>query len=342
MTAPAALARDIGRVPVPGRGSPRPRKLDPEVQLGAASMSAWRDFVRMWKMSGKSPDTLRSYGECLAKFADYLGGPLGTEVIHATQDDAGRWLESMIDAGAADKAIATRHAGVRAVYSWWLKNDITETNPFKGIPQRQFALKLPEVLTDHQLRALAATAENKCPKGSDAEFRRLRDAAILAIWNEAGSPRISEMRALSTADIDLSADELHIRHGKGNKARSIPLSPGTALKLSRYFRARDAYAASHAGVRYGAALWLTATGPITNDGLSKMLRDRAGRAGIGHVHPHQLRHTAYSRFEERGGLPGDAMALFGWSSDTMTRYYGASARARRAAQRARSIALADL
>lgn len=313
---------------------------DPGIQLAPKSLSAWLDFARVWRMSGKSPRTAEAYGEALARFGRYLGGAAGREVIDATVSDARGWIESLIESGLSDKSVAHCHASVRAVFSWWAREDITGSNPFRGIPQRQATLSLPEVLTDDELRALRATCERKHEKGSEAEFRRLRDAAILALWNEAGSPRASEMAALDLADVNLREDLITIRRGKGNKSRSIPLSPGTALAISRYLRVRDGYAARR---RYtGTALWISAHGRVTRNLLGRMLATRCRQAGLPHVHPHQLRHTAYSRFEERGGLPGDAMALFGWSSDTMTRYYGASAAARRAAQRARTIALADL
>ena len=49
-------------------------------------------------------------------------------------------------------------------------------------------------------------------------------------------------------------------------------------------------------------------------------------AGIGHVHPHMLRHTFAHRFLEQGGTEGDLQQLGGWESAEVMRRYG-SARA---------------
>jgi site-specific recombinase XerD len=62
---------------------------------------------------------------------------------------------------------------------------------------------------------------------------------------------------------------------------------------SNYLRSRKAYPLAREGGRHSSALWLGASGiPLTASGLFQMLARRAKQAGIGHIHPHQLRHTS--------------------------------------------------
>jgi site-specific recombinase XerD len=64
---------------------------------------------------------------------------------------------------------------------------------------------------------------------TDRQMLTARDQAILRVLFE-GGPRVSELCALDRADMETvdTTTWLHIRHGKGNKPRDIPLSPLTA------------------------------------------------------------------------------------------------------------------
>ena len=46
-------------------------------------------------------------------------------------------------------------------------------------------------------------------------------------------------------------------------------------------------------------------------------------AGLGHIHPHQLRHSWADRWLAAGGTEGDLMRLGGWDSSQTMRRYGA-------------------
>lgn len=55
-----------------------------------------------------------------------------------------------------------------------------------------------------------------------------------------------------------------------------------------------------------------------------MPNKRATQAGIGHVHPHQRRHTWADRWLRAGGNEGDLQRLGGWESAEIMRRYGAA------------------
>ncbi|MEU1395919.1 tyrosine-type recombinase/integrase [Micromonospora zamorensis] len=99
---------------------------------------------------------------------------------------------------------------------------------------------------------------------------------------------------------------------------------------------------SEEGSGHSDALWFRARGkPLTASGLYQMLERRAKQAGIGHIHPHQLRHTSAHNWRVAGGSESDAMVLFGWVSPEMPRRYGRSAEVERAQMAARRISPAD-
>ncbi len=97
--------------------------------------------------------------------------------------------------------------------------------------------------------------------------------------------RRAELLGLRVEDVDLDQD-VAVVLGKGSRERACPFGDKTGQVLDRYLRARVRHknaAAPH--------LWLARRGTLNESGLATMLRRRGERAGIGKVHPHQLRHT---------------------------------------------------
>ena len=63
---------------------------------------------------------------------------------------------------------------------------------------------------------------------------------------------------------------------------------------------------------------------MTGNGIAQMIRRHEREAGLGPIHPHQLRHSFAHRWLAEGGSEGDLMRLAGWRSRQMLNRYGAA------------------
>lgn len=147
---------------------------------------------------------------------------------------------------------------------------------------------LPRGLEPGQVRALLAS----CDRGS-ASGRR--DFAILTMLVRLGL-RAGEVAALALDDVNWRAGEITVR-GKGNRSERLPLPADVGDAISAYLQ--DGRPASARGrelfVRVKAPL-----GPLTSSAISGVVAAAAGRAGLGSVGAHRLRHTAATQMLRAG------------------------------------------
>jgi len=109
--------------------------------------------------------------------------------------------------------------------------------------------------------------------------------------------RISEALALELRDIDLDVGTLRVRHGKGDKSRTVGVDEQTAALLARWLERRKKIGA---GAR--APVFCTLDGSRIDTSYVRHLLPRlAAKAGVERrVHAHGLRHT-YAAELARGG-----------------------------------------
>ncbi|OBI98414.1 hypothetical protein A5661_15800 [Mycobacterium asiaticum] len=240
-------------------------------------------------------------------------------------------MAHILDGGAAPATAAAYLAGVRQFSKWLAAEGEIQSDPLLRLNAPKADMPITPVLSDEQLRALI-----KACRGSSLRDRR--DEAMIRLMAETGM-RAAELLSLQVDDVDLVRGIAVIRRGKGGKGRLAPFGPQTAQAIDRYIRMRRRHPGAHS-----PALWLGArhSRQLSVPGFRMTLRERAQAAGIPHLHPHMLRHTAASRWLMAGGTEGGLMSIAGWSSRDMLSRYAAATQAERAAAEARRLNLGDL
>jgi len=88
----------------------------------------------------------------------------------------------------------------------------------------------PEVLTEAEAIALMKACSARAPTG-------VRNRALIAVLWRCGL-RISEALQLELRDVDLQAGTVRVRHGKGDRSRTVGLDEQTTALLARWLDRR--------------------------------------------------------------------------------------------------------
>ena len=149
----------------------------------------------------------------------------------------------------------------------------------------------PEVLTGDEVRNLIGACSNRAPTG-------IRNRALIAVLWRCGL-RVGEALALEPRDVDLEAGTVRVRHGKGDRSRTVGVDDGTQALLARWLDRRQ-----RLGVNGRRRLFCKLDGgPLAQSYVRHLLRRLADKQGIERrVHPHALRHS-YAAELAREGVP---------------------------------------
>lgn len=250
-------------------------------------------FIDDLRLRNKSPRTIETYVLRVALFARHFGRSpevLGPEEIRSYQQDL---LARQVSWSQFNQAVCA----LRFLYNVTLgRSEVIRHLPFAKRPRT-----LPVVLSPEEVvRFLDAALPG-------------RERTLLDVAYSCGL-RLKELLGLQVRDIDSARMVLHIRHGKGQKQRFVPLSPRLLAALRGYWR------------ECRPATWLFAgvkpLQPLTDGAVQRLCRRTARRAGLGkHVTPHTLRHSFATHLLEAGVDLLSVQALLGHSHFNTTAKY---------------------
>jgi site-specific recombinase XerD len=214
---------------------------------------------------------------------DYLLGFLaefGRTLLDATLEDLRAWLARMkVKASTA----ARRVSSVRNLFAWMLEEGLREDNPalrLKG-PRRRHSP--PRVLTHAEFQAVLETQKGPRPY-------QIRNYAMLLVLYSTGC-RCSEFVGMQMRHINHLGGSVRVIGGKGDKDRTVILSPSAQEALGAWLEVRRSYFL--AGMDDISDLWVGRSGkPPTRNVIAEIVRSAAEDLGLGAgVTPHTFRHT---------------------------------------------------
>ena len=245
-----------------------------------------------------SEATRRAYLFTIRDFARYF---------HRSPDELGpehiRKFQAYLFTGRklAAHTVAQRTAALRFLFVKTLKrNYLLEHIPFPKVP-----LRLPTILSQEEVTRLIEAAPN------------LLYRTILMTLYSTGMRR-AELVHLKAADIDKELMVVHIRAGKGQRDRDVPLSSKLLEALRGYWRWMRPTTYVFPGIADGRRV----DAPANDKTVWHACRVSAQLAGIAkNVHPHTLRHSYATHLLEAGADLASIQKLLGHANIRETALY---------------------
>lgn len=214
--------------------------------------------------------------DCCLEHVERFARNAGRSPEDLTADDVRKYQLYLVEEKQASWSLFNQAVcALRFLYGTTLKYDWA----IEQIPHAKREKKLPSVLSADEVRRLLAAVPN------------LKQRVMLTTIYAAGL-RLSEAIGMQVSDIDSARMVLHIRGGKGQKDRMVPLSAMLLDRLRRYWRVVRPVTYLFPGAS-GAALHPTA--------VQKTFQTARLRAGLHkHASVHTLRHSYATHLLESG------------------------------------------
>jgi site-specific recombinase XerD len=291
-------------------------------------------WILSLEADGYAVNTVRSYRKALESFAEWLADNVpDAGPTEAQREHVRGWVVHIRETTSSGTA-RSWFAGLRHFCRWMVAEGEAETDATANIKTPAPNDPRTPIVTAETIRAMLTAANGR-------DFVARRDSAIIYMFVDGGL-RLAECAGLTTDAVDIRERILFVE-GKGSnrsgpRRRAVPLGVKASQSLDRYMRERRKHPFAHLD-----ALWLgdRSRGAVSPDGIDAILKRVAARAGVGHIHPHQLRHTWADAFRAAGGSEGDLMTLGGWRSRAMLDRYGRTNAEGRAKDSYRKLSFGD-
>jgi integrase/recombinase XerC len=206
-------------------------------------------------------------------------------------------------------------SGLRTFCWYWMRKGRIARNPFVGAPLPKLEKRLPQFLTEDQVKALLSSPKRLVENGSCDAFTACRDLLAMELLYGAGL-RVSELVGLNHADVELSEGVARVM-GKGKKQRVCPLGKVACSVLVRF---RDEF---HPGADHRDPVLCNKDGSrMTVRAVQLMLKRHLLLAGLPlDLTPHKLRHSFATHLLNAGADLRIVQELLGHAQLVTTQVY---------------------
>jgi len=277
-------------------------------------------YLLACQVEGKSERTICIYRTAVERMQEHLGEVKMEEITPRMMRDylshlqsSNRYEGSRVTPVQSDTlAPTTLHIhfrSIRTFFNWAVREGFLTETPLSNMGPPKVPNRVIRTLAVDELRRLLNAFDLHSPIG-------FRNYTITLTLLDTGL-RVSELTSLGLEDAKLTEQRLRVI-GKGRKERFVPIGVRVQRALWRYiyqFRQEPSRPVIQ-------SLLITRTGdPVTPDRVRKILEQHAAQAGIGHVHPHVLRHTFAKTYLMNQGDMVSLQLILGHSTLEMTRRY---------------------
>jgi len=202
-------------------------------------------------------------------------------------------------------------SALKSFFNYLLFEGESNSSPLNDIESPKIENKLPEVLTEDEIKRLISSVN------LDSEFGQ-RNKTIIEVLYGTGI-RVSELIELKLSNIFFKENILKVT-GKGNKERFVPLGKIALIEIKKYLNNRDKLKINS---KFSDILFLNRYGrQLTRSMIFKVINDSSKNAEIDKkISPHTLRHSYATHLLKNGADLRTIQLILGHESITTTEIY---------------------
>lgn len=266
-------------------------------------------FLNQLKVEkGLSANTLESYSRDLKSFHHFVEKK---KIARVSRDHIVQFLASLYDRGLSSNSVCRYLSTLRHFFKFLFQEEKIKENPASDIEMPRVRKKIPDVLTEEEVKKLLETPPVDSLLG-------LRDRTMLEVLYATGV-RVSELVNLKLNCVDFKVGYAKVL-GKGSKERLVPIGKVALGMLKIYLEKCRPLLDKKINETH---IFLNQRGePLTRQAFWLLLKKYARECGFEKkLTPHTLRHTFATHLLERGADLRVIQALLGHSDISSTQIY---------------------
>ena len=273
------------------------------------SIENFKNYLKLER--GLSMNSIKSYEFDLIQFKNFM---IENAINESPKQCSSSTVKTYLYKNFSNKKSRSQARSISALKSFFnylLFEGEINSSPLNDIESPKIENKLPEVLTEDEIKRLISSVN------LDSEFGQ-RNKTIIEVLYGTGI-RVSELTDLKLSNIFFDENILKVT-GKGNKERFVPLGKIASIEIKKYLNDRDKLKINS---KFSDILFLNRYGrQLTRSMIFKVINDYSKNANIyKKISPHTLRHSYATHLLKNGADLRTIQLILGHESITTTEIY---------------------
>ena len=273
------------------------------------SIENFKNYLKLER--GLSMNSIESYEFDLIQFKNFI---IENSITESPKKCSSSTVKRYLYKNFSNKKSRSQARSISALKSFFnylLFEGEIHSSPINDIESPKIENKLPEVLTEDEIKRLISSVN------LDSEFGQ-RNKTIIEVLYGTGI-RVSELIELKLSNIFFKENILKVT-GKGNKERFVPLGKIAIIEIKKYLNNRDKLKINS---KFSDILFLNRYGrQLTRSMIFKVINDSSKNAEIDKkISPHTLRHSYATHLLKNGADLRTIQLILGHESITTTEIY---------------------
>jgi len=273
------------------------------------SIENFKNYLKLER--GLSINSIKSYEFDIVQFKNFIiENKIDESPKKCSKSTVKRYLYKNFS-NKKTRSQARSISALKGFFNYLLFEGKINSSPLNDIESPKIENKLPEVLTEDEIKRLISSVK------IDSEFGQ-RNKAIIEVLYGTGI-RVSELTELKMSNIFFNENIVKVT-GKGNRERFVPLGKIASIEIKKYLNAREKLKIDS---KFSDILFLNRYGrQLTRSMIFKVINDSSKNAGIDKkISPHTLRHSYATHLLKNGADLRTIQLILGHESITTTEIY---------------------